>query len=270
MKLGIGTYTYMWSIGFPGAMPAVPMRALDLMQTALQLGVKVIQFGPNLPLRALPHKELQTALEAAREAKVELEIGMRGVCLEDIQMEAAFAKHIGCRLIRTTAEAEGEPTPSPAELESRLRAALPVLEHTGTVLAVENARLPARELARVIAVIGSEHLGVTLDTVNSLALPEGTDEVVTALATHVRCLHLKDFRIERVWHSMGFHVRGTPAGEGQLQIPRLLQTLRSASSQANAILELWPPAQATADETIRLEATWAARSVQTLRQWIDA
>ena len=270
MKLGIGTYTYMWSIGFPGAMPAAPMRALDLVQAALGLGVKVIQFGPNLPLRALPHEELQTTLAAAREADIELEIGMRGVHLGDIRVEATFAQRIGCRLIRTTAEAEGEPTPSLAELEGRLRAALPVLEQTGTVLAVENARLPARELARAITLIGSKHLGVTLDTVNSLALPEGTDEVVTALATHVRCLHLKDFCIERVWHGMGFNVRGTPAGEGQLQIPGLLQTLRTAGSEANAILELWPPAQSTPEETIRLEAAWAARSVQTLRQWIEA
>lgn len=177
------------------------------------------QFGPNLPLRALPHEELQTTLVAAREADMDLEIGMRGVRLEDIQLEATFAQRIGCRLIRTTAEAEGEPTPSTAELESRLRAALPVLEQTGTVLAIENARLPARELARAIAVVGSKHLGVTLDTVNSLALPEGTEEVVTALATHVRCLHLKDSALSAYGTAWVFTSAALPRAKASCRSP---------------------------------------------------
>lgn len=268
MKLGIGTYTFMWSIGFPGALPSQPMRAIDLIHAAERLGVRVVQFGPNLPLRTLAPDELNPVLRAAEEAAIDLEIGICGVHLAEVAAEAAFARSIGCRLIRTTAEAEEEQTPSAAELQRRLHTVLPVLQQTDTVLAVENARMPAAELAGVMDALNSPHVGVTLDTVNSLAIPEGTAEVVRELALHVRCLHIKDFRVERAWHSMGFTVAGTPAGKGQLKIPELLHRLRDSSVRANAILELWPPPQGTVDETASLEAAWAAESVHTLRQWI--
>ena len=42
MKLGIGTYTYMWSIGFPGAAPDAPMRAMGLLEKARELGRPVL------------------------------------------------------------------------------------------------------------------------------------------------------------------------------------------------------------------------------------
>ena len=67
MKLGIGSYTYMWSIGFPGASPSRPLTALGLLERARQLGIRVVQCGPNLPLYALPAGELDAVLAASRE-----------------------------------------------------------------------------------------------------------------------------------------------------------------------------------------------------------
>ena len=45
MKLGIGTYSYMWAIGFDGARPASPMTAMALLEKARELGVRVVQYG---------------------------------------------------------------------------------------------------------------------------------------------------------------------------------------------------------------------------------
>ena len=54
MKLGINSYTFMWSIGFQGANPAYPdkaarpaqpLTALGLLEKARQLGVSVVQTG---------------------------------------------------------------------------------------------------------------------------------------------------------------------------------------------------------------------------------
>jgi sugar phosphate isomerase/epimerase len=107
-----------------------------------------------------------------------------------------------------------------------------------------------------------------LDTVNSLAIPEGTEEVVQTLARHTLCLHIKDFVVQRVWHMMGFTVEGRPTGKGQLNVPWLLDTLRAAGVSPNAILELWPPEQKTLQETIALEQAWAVESINYLRQYI--
>jgi len=174
---------------------------------------------------------------------------------------------VGATLLRTVDRYQGQARPE-AELRARLMEALPELERAGVRLAVENALTPARMLARVLDEFHSPWLGVTLDTVNSLAIPEGTVEVVESLARHTLCLHVKDFRVRRVWHAMGFTVEGTPAGEGQLEVPWLLTQLRAAGRDPNAILELWVPQQATLEETIALEARWVERSVERLREWI--
>ncbi len=50
MKLGISSYTYTWGVGFPGFEPADPIRPIDVIQKAQELGVKVIQFADNMPL----------------------------------------------------------------------------------------------------------------------------------------------------------------------------------------------------------------------------
>ena len=267
MKLGIGTYTYMWSLGFPGTDPETPMRAMDLLRAARKLGVRVAQFGPNLPLYELPSAELDEVLSASREWGLELEIGTRGVDTEHLRRMVAFTARCGASLLRTVPEIDGR-DPSCDELTPLLRAIEPELRRSGVRLAMENSRMPASAMREALTAVNSEYVGVTLDTVNSLAIPEGTEEVSGALARWTCCLHVKDFAVQREWHMMGFRVEGRPAGQGQLNIPRLLALLESEGARCNAILELWPPQQATLRETIALEQRWAAESVTSLRTLI--
>jgi hypothetical protein len=79
---------------------------------------------------------------------------------------------------------------------------------------------------------------------------------------------VKDFAVRREWHMMGFRVEGRPAGRGQLNVPRLLNLLDSAGARCNAILELWPPEQATLRATIALEQRWVEESITYLRTLI--
>ena len=267
MRLGIGTYTYMWSIGFPGAEPEVPMRALDLLNKAVEMGAKVVQFGPNLPLFEMPPAELDEVLAASREMDLELEIGTRGVETPRLRRLIDFTVRCGASLLRTVPEIEGR-IPASGELTELLRAIEPHLRQAGVRLAMENSLMRASAMSEALRECNSEYLGITLDTVNSLAIPEGTDEVAEALAAWTSCLHVKDFAVTREWHMMGFRVEGRPAGQGQLNVPRLLQLLESAGAKCNAIVELWPPPQASLRETIALEHQWAEESVTYLRTLI--
>ena len=68
---------------------------------------------------------------------------------------------------------------------------------------------------------------------------------------------------------MGFTIEGRPAGQGQLDIPWLLETVRNAAlTDFNVILELWPPEQKTLQQTIDLEQAWAVESIRYLRSYI--
>ncbi|MCW5977094.1 MAG: sugar phosphate isomerase/epimerase [Bryobacteraceae bacterium] len=268
MKLGIGTYAYMWSIGFDGARPEAPMRAMGLLAKARELGVRVVQFGPNLPLYELPASELEETLAACREWGLELEIGTRGVETAWLRRMLEFTANCGASLLRTVPELEGGRVPSRVELASRLGDVAPAFREAGMRLALENGLIPAAELDAALREVNSEFVGITLDTVNSLAIPEGTRQVAESLAKWTCCLHVKDFVMRREWHMMGFRVEGRPAGQGQLDTPWLLGALEAAGARCNAILELWPPEQASLSETVALEQRWAEESVRYLRNLI--
>ena len=124
-----------------------------------------------------------------------------------------------------------------------------------------------RELAGICAALPAT-VGICLDTVNSFAALEGPEVVVETLGPYVVNLHLKDFAVVRHGNLMGFRIEGRPAGQGMLSVPWVLAKLQSFGKDCNAILELWPPREATESETIRQEAEWAETSVRALRRWI--
>lgn len=271
MKLGIGTYCYMWAIGFrfgsQEAKPAHPMTAMDLLTRARDLGVHLVQYGPNLPLAALSETEMEDLLRCARDGQIEFEVGTRGLETDHLCRQIDLCKRTGSKLLRTIPEIGGKPVDF-REIPHYLREILPVLEREGIKLGLENGKIPCRELAWTLDQVPSPHLGIVLDMANSLAVPEGWKEVTEVLAPYTICLHHKEFVVQRFWHMMGFTVWGAPAGTGQVDTPWLLRTLDDAGATYNVILEVWPPEQPDLEETIRLEDQWVRASLPYLRQFI--
>jgi sugar phosphate isomerase/epimerase len=267
MKLGISTYTFMWSIGFEGARPPQPLTAIGLLNNARELGVKVVQVGPNLPLDKLSDAELVVYIQKAQEWNIELELGTRGLEPDHLTRQVALCKRLGATLLRTVPEIGGQNLPA-TDIPKYLRAIQPLLEKEGLKLAMENGKIPATDLRAALEKIDSPHFGIVLDMVNSLAVPEGWKEITNILAPYVMCLHFKDFVVERAWHMMGFICEGTPAGKGQLDAPWLFKTLEASRYDFNVIIELWPPEQKTLVETVALEHQWAVESVSFLRKYV--
>jgi sugar phosphate isomerase/epimerase len=271
MKLGIGTYCYMWAIGFEfgglAAAPEHPMDAFDLLRRAHELDVHLVQYGPNLPLAALSDAALARLLDQAGAWGIELELGTRGIETNHLTRQIALAKRIGSKLVRTIPEIGGAPAQS-TEIPAYLKAILPALEREKIKLGLENGKIPALELKAMLDEVGSPYVGVVLDMVNSLAVPEGWRHVTEVLAPYTICLHHKDFIIQRYWHMMGFEVQGRPAGMGQLDTPWVLDTLDRAGATYNVILEVWPPEQPTLGETVALEDRWVRESISYLRRFV--
>ena len=279
MKLGINTYTFMWSIGFQGANPAFPdkaarpkfpLTARGLLEKARALGIHLAQTGPNLPLDKLPEAELDDFIHTAKAWNIALELGTRGLDYEHLVRQVALAKRMGARLIRTLPEIGGQYATDARLIPSAVRPILPVLEAEGIRLAIENGRTPAADLRAALDEIGSPHVGVVLDMVNSLAVPEGWKYVTELLAPHTMCMHYKDFTIRREWHMMGFICEGAPSGKGMVEADWLFTTLKASPYDFNVIIELWPPEQPDLEATIALEEQWAAESVQFLRRYVKA
>jgi sugar phosphate isomerase/epimerase len=267
----------MWSIGFKGpnpafpnheARPSHPLSAMGLLERARSLGVRLVQTGPNLGFDRLSRAEQEKVIGKAGEWGIELESGTRGLDYEHLQAQVELAKRMGARLIRTLPEVGGQYAVDSRRILPAVRRILPVLEGEGIQLAIENGRTPAADLRAALDEIGSPYVGVVLDMVNSLAVPEGWKEVTRLLAPHTMCLHYKDFTIKRAWHMMGFICEGMPAGQGIVDTGWLLDELKASPHDFNVIIELWPPEQPTADQTAALELPWAEQSVAYLRKFI--
>jgi sugar phosphate isomerase/epimerase len=267
MKLGIGSYAFMWSIGFDGARPRAPMTAAGLLEKADELGVTLVQYGPNCTLDNLDTGELDRLVATARSRQTDIEIATRGLEKRHLERQLELAQRTGAKLVRTIPEIGGAPVTA-AQCAAPLQNVLPSFEKAGVRLAIENGKIPARELRELLDTTGSPFLGAVLDTTNSLAVPEGWRYVAELLAPHVMCLHFKDFVIKRVWHMMGFICEGTPSGNGQADLPWLLKTLRISKHDFNVMLELWPPQQSNLEQTVGLEKKWAYESVSYLRRFI--
>lgn len=269
-RLGIGTYALAWSIGVPGyPLPAAPLDAFTFLRHAAELGVHVVQIGDNLPLDALSAEQRVALRSEADALGVLIEVGTRGIASEDLRRYLDIALSFGSPILRVVVDTATH-HPEPDEIVATLRDALPDFERAGIVLAVENHdRFQARTLADIMERLNSAFVGICLDTVNSFGALEGPAYVVETLAPYVVNLHVKDFSIRRADHNMGFVLTGTPAGEGMLNIPWLLDSLWKHERAFNAIIELWPSPEADTSATAAKEQQWLAQSVSNLRRYLQ-
>ena len=268
MKLGIGSYAYAWAIGNANQTPARPMTSFDLVGRCCDLGVHVAQICDNLPLDKLSPADLDRLDAQAKRQGVAIEVGTRGIDEQHLRRYLELAKRFGSPILRVVAgAAHAEPT-AQAVIDA-IRGLLGDLRKADIILAIENHdRFTTRTLAEVFDTLASPYVGLCLDTVNSFGCLEGPEVVVERLAKYVVCLHVKDFKIGRTPSSLGFLLQGTPAGQGQLNMPWLLGELRKAGRDVNAILETWPAPEPELEQTIAKEDDWVAQSIAYLRTLI--
>src|SRR5689334_3855610 len=160
MKLGIGTYTYMWSIGFDGAVPSSPMTAMGLLEQAHDFGLHVVQYGPNLPLDGITPGELTALLAGASEWDIEIEVGTKGLDCAHLRNQIEFAKRVGSRFLRTVPDYDrSAPSPSEQELVALFKSLEPVCASAGIRLGIENATIPATILRSALDTVDSTWIG---------------------------------------------------------------------------------------------------------------
>ncbi len=260
MRLGISSYSFGW---------AVKQRRLDaaaIIDQAVTWGVSLVQLCNNLPEETWA--DAQALRHYADGRRVALEIGTQGIARGHLLSMIEVAHVCGSPILRLVIDSPGD-HPSAEQVVTRLGEIVPAAREAGVKLAIENHdRFPADSLSWIVQQLGREHVGICLDTANSLGVPEGPAQVVSVLAPLTVNLHLKDFAITRVPYLQGFVVEGRPAGEGMLNIPWLIGELARCGFSGSAIAELWVPPEADMDATIAKEHDWARRSVEKLKTLI--
>jgi sugar phosphate isomerase/epimerase len=118
-----------------------------------------------------------------------------------------------------------------------LTLAEPIARRHGIRLAVENHKdwlIP--ELLEMIRKISSAHVGICVDTGNSIALLEDALAVVEAYAPFAASTHLKDMDVAQFEH--GFLLSEVPLGTGFLDLARIIKTIERANPKIRWNLEM--------------------------------
>jgi len=266
MNLGISSYTYTWAIGVPEQIPVEPLSYKGLIDKARQLEVGVVQVADNLPLDAMEEKDLLAYNKLAVDHEIQLEAGARGMTEANLERYIRIAELIKSPILRFVIDGS-DYAPAIPTILAIIKNALPVFKEHNIVLALENyERLKASDFASIVEKIGSDYVGICLDSVNSLGAGEGLETVVKLLGPLTVNLHVKEFQIARLDHKMGFLIEGLPAGEGMLNVPWLLEHVGKRCQ--SAILEQWTPPEKKLKDTIIKEDEWAKKSISYLKKLI--
>lgn len=262
MRLGIGSYTFGWAVG------ERKLGAREIIALARDWHIAVVQLCNNLPAETFEGDRLCELIATAKEAKVAIEFGTQGSQPDHLRKMIGVARQLGSPILRVVVDSAGD-HPSCEQVVARIREVLPDLGANGVILAIENHdRFPSESLEWIVSQFPRDLVGICLDTVNSMGVPEGPRHVVHTLAPYTVNLHLKDFIIARVPSMQGFTVEGRPSGDGMLNIPWLIEELGKHGRTQSAIIEVWTTPKATMDETIAAEMEAARRSVANARKWI--
>ena len=265
MQLGIGTYSFPWTFGVKDFTPPQPFTATDLLYYAARKDIRIVQFGDNYPLHDLSNEELNELKNLASQLNLELQVGTRKLVVEHITRYISIAGIFNCDFVRVVID-DDHYHPKPDEVIEIINELLHDLKTANIRLAIENHdRFPALVLKGIIESTDSDHIAICLDTANSLGAGEGLREVLSILGPYTVNLHIKDVRINRLDHKMGFRVVGCAAGTGVLNIPSLVQEIKKYGRCNSAILEMWSDPEATFEETIRKEKDAVEKSIEYLK-----
>jgi len=263
VEAGISSYTFTWAVGVPGKMPQQCMSVFDLIEKAVEYQIPVVQIADNLPLDQFSHLQLTKIKEFADKKKIKIEPGAKKMTDENLEQYIEIACLFKSSILRFVIDG-AEFHPSLDDVHQIIRNGLSSLKEKNIILAIENHdRFTAREFVSMVEKAGSNHVGICLDTVNSMGAGEGLETVINLLAPLTVNLHVKEFSVDRVFHKMGFIIEGKPLGKGMLPLGELLEKVNPRCQ--SAILEQWTPPEKELNETIRKESEWACQSINYLK-----
>jgi sugar phosphate isomerase/epimerase len=222
---------------------ADPTRFLD---HARSIGARGVQVG--LGVRDEP------AARALRERAEAASMYLEGIIalprdeadVARFEAEVQTAERAGARVVRTVM-LSGRRYETFASLDAfrrfaessaqSLKLAAGVVARHDILLAVENHKdWRADELLAILKRVGNDHVGICLDTGNSIALLEDPMDVIEALAPRSFTTHFKDMGLEE--YREGFLLAEVPLGTGILDLPRAVRTLRAARPEIRFNIEM--------------------------------
>jgi sugar phosphate isomerase/epimerase len=247
-RMGVCTYSYNihWSASREGHLKAQFKDPIEFLDYCHELGAGGVQMGlgPGGSETALKLRAKAETLAMYFEGQVSLPKDESDVVRFDSEIRAT--KEAGAEIVRVAMLSgrryetfdSAEAFRQFAEKSWKaLTLAEPIVRKHRLKMAIENHKdLRVSEQVDVLKRLGSEFVGVNVDTGNNIALLEDPMTTVDALAPFAFTTHLKDMAVQE--YEDGFLLSEVPLGDGFLDLNRIVERLRKANSKIQFNLEM--------------------------------
>ena len=212
MNLGLGTYSYRWSIGIKDRLSDSPMTAFDVLEQAHRYGLKVVQYADNLPLDQLSEADHHRLYEAAADKDIALELGTQCFDADEVDRYLTIGQRLHARIMRVALD-EADGHLAIPDLAQQLRPLLAKARAANIRIAMENHfGYPSARMVELLQEVNDDTLGICLDVANSICAGEWPEETVKMLAPYTINLHFKDYEITPDKYGVGIHHSGRTSG----------------------------------------------------------
>src|SRR5688572_4001164 len=245
MGIAIASYAARWTLRLHSPKNPQWTNALDVLEHCRAIGAGGLQIN----IRNWP-ADLPTKMRDRREAmglylEGQIQLPKADNDLDRFTNDLRAANEAGITILRTAAGNRRYEDFDSADAFDQFRKnawrsltlAEPLIKRHNVKLAIENHkdwRVP--DLLDLLKRLSSEHVGVTLDTGNSIALLEDPMHVVESLAPYAFTIHIKDMAVQEC--PDGFLLSEVPLGEGFLDLPRIIATCRRHNPKVRFNLEM--------------------------------
>ncbi len=288
MLLGLHTYSlYLHGIGQAWADFKLPwprqMNTFELFDQAVHWGLDGLHLDDGV-LESLEEsylKEVRAAAEAQNlylEYNFSMDLGGQGIGIQhDPAAAIATAELLGADIVKVGMDLI-RPRPVAASrfhpdvmaqiksVASLLKNIAPAAETAGVKIAVENhCDSFSEEILWLLDKVDSPVVGACIDTVNALMVMEDPMQAIANLAPRAFTNHFKDDRIEFQRH--GFKLTGTAVGDGDIDIKRAYEIIKTTSSmnRINIETEMEIPLD-DMQTALRMEKETVERSIRYCRE----
>jgi sugar phosphate isomerase/epimerase len=256
MKIGIDSYCYHRYFGevYPvQSAPDTTMTIEDFLSRSVDLGAE----GISLESCFLPQRDPGYLSElGARLDELELERvyawghpngllgGKSPEAYDDMILSIAQARAVGADVMRVVGNNGRYRFDEHEKQIDRLSAlfaeAVKEAEAQGIRLAIENHQdFTLEELATLLENVNSPYLGLTFDSGNCLRILDDPIKGLERLAPRVLATHIKDIRLQRGMSADRWQFFAcVPAGEGVVDLPRIIGILKAAGYGGMVTVEL--------------------------------
>jgi sugar phosphate isomerase/epimerase len=223
-----------------------PKDAYWLMDQAVAHGLRGVEFPPDESLPSTSPEELARARAYAEERDLFIVVDHGVVDVPGLRSLLQVASALGVRVARVVVstilcgDRRGVRDTWSRTLQDTardLRAVRGMAADLGVSIAVENHQdITSRELVALCEAVDSSWVGVTLDSVNPLAVVEDQLVFARTIAPFLKNVHLKDYRIYAT--PQGYRLVRCPIGEGVMETAALLDLFAREAPSALVSIEL--------------------------------